>query len=322
MTAKRLQRYINSEEPPVVVSNVNYGKRIIACIQTDDMSFDLKASVEAEALGGKIKGDAEAEYKEKLSNCTVKVFAIGGSSKAAGEYLTMSVDDLMKAARSNTAFDGYAVPVSYTTRWAKDGSIARTNYTGYNWETVEMKKLSDSIPVSFKFEPIDTIKVAQYRGTKEPPKVTGSIDHLLTKGMVSIYGRKIVGVNADGSLVRSDEQLLKTVTFDYETMDSFKLSGDVLADSVKFVFDYEGYDQNKRSEAERTILLKDACGGLDKISKYEGFELEVTKSWGSYDPNDVGFIMGTCRAKEKDSSNKKAFSVKLDREEKNTCPML
>ncbi|MBQ5522432.1 MAG: hypothetical protein IIT86_06440, partial [Oscillospiraceae bacterium] len=42
MTAKRLQRYINSEEPPVVVSNVNYGKRIIACIQTDDMSFDLK----------------------------------------------------------------------------------------------------------------------------------------------------------------------------------------------------------------------------------------------------------------------------------------
>ena len=69
-------------------------------------------------------------------------------------------------------------------------------------------------------------------------------------------------------------------------------------------------------------MLKDACGGLDKISKYEGFELEVTKSWGSYDPNDVDFIMGTCRAKEKDSSNKKACSVKLDREEKNTCPML
>lgn len=237
MKVERVKRYINEDEPPVVVSNVNYGKRVIACIQTDDMSFDLKAALEVEAMGGKIKGDAEMEYKEKLSKCAVRVFAMGGSSQAAGEYLTWDVAELMNAVRKNTAFDGYAVPISYTTRWAKDGTIAQSSYMGYKWEAKEVKKLTSTIPIHFEF-------IKDSWGEMQ-------------KGIVKFYGRRVIGVNEDGSLIRSDEELIKTITLDYSTSDDFRLPADVIADSVRIVCDAEGKNEKIENESDRSINLQD-----------------------------------------------------------------
>ena len=234
---KQIKKEITSEEPPVVVSNVNYGKRLVACIKTDDMSFDLKTTVKASGLGGKVKGGAEAEVSEKLKNCSVRVFTIGGSSEISGKYLNVSVDELMEMAAKNTKYDGYAEPISYTTRWATDGTIAQSNYIGVQWEAKEVKKLTDTIPIHFEF-----IK-NEWMGT------------LIEKATMKIYGRRILGINEDGTLVRSDEQLLKTVTLDYETKEEFKLSADVLSDSVKFVFDFEGTAERIDDEAQRTITL-------------------------------------------------------------------
>lgn len=234
---KQIKKEITSEEPPVVVSNVNYGKRLVACIKTDDMSFDLKTTVKASGLGGKVKGGAEAEVSEKLKNCSVRVFTIGGSSETSGKYLNVSVDELMEMAAKNTKYDGYAEPISYTTRWATDGTIAQSNYIGVQWEAKEVKKLTDTIPIHFEF-----IK-NEWMGT------------LIEKATMKIYGRRILGINEDGTLVRSDEQLLKTVTLDYETKEEFKLSADVLSDSVKFVFDFEGTAERIDDEAQRTITL-------------------------------------------------------------------
>ena len=220
-----------------MVSNVNYGKRLVACIKTDDMSFDLKTTVKASGLGGKVKGGAEAEVSEKLKNCSVRVFTIGGSSEISGKYLNVSVDELMEMAAKNTKYDGYAEPISYTTRWATDGTIAQSNYIGVQWEAKEVKKLTDTIPIHFEF------KKNEWMGT------------LIEKATMKIYGRRILGINEDGTLVRSDEQLLKTVTLDYETKEEFKLSADVLSDSVKFVFDFEGTAERIDDEAQRTITL-------------------------------------------------------------------
>ena len=113
-----------------MVSSVDYGKRIVACIQTDDMSFDLKAAVKASGLGGQVEGNAEAEYHSKLSKCKVNVFILGGSSEASGRFMTTNMDDLLKKASESTKYDGYVKPISYTTRYAKSGRIARTNYFG------------------------------------------------------------------------------------------------------------------------------------------------------------------------------------------------
>lgn len=233
----QIKKEITSKEPPVMVSNVNYGKRLVACIKTDDMSFDLKTTVKASGLGGKVKGGAEAEVSEKLKNCSVRVFTIGGSSEISGKYLNVSVDELMEMAAKNTKYDGYAEPISYTTRWATDGTIAQSNYIGVQWEAKEVKKLTDTIPIHFEF------KKNEWMGT------------LIEKATMKIYGRRILGINEDGTLVRSDEQLLKTVTLDYETKEEFKLSADVLSDSVKFVFDFEGTAERIDDEAQRTITL-------------------------------------------------------------------
>lgn len=233
----QIKKEITSKEPPVMVSNVNYGKRLVACIKTDDMSFDLKTTVKASGLGGKIKGGAEAEVSEKLKKCSVRVFTLGGSSETSGKYLNVSVDELMEMVAKNTKYDGYAEPISYTTRWATDGTIAQSNYIGVQWEAKEVKKLTDTIPIHFEF------RKNEWMGT------------LIEKATMKIYGRRILGINEDGTLVRSNEQLLKTVTLDYETKEEFKLSADVLSDSVKFVFDFEGTAERIDDEAQRTITL-------------------------------------------------------------------
>ena len=234
----QIKKEIKSEEPPVIVSNVNYGKRLVACIKTDDMSFDLKTAVKASGLGGKVKGGAEAEVSEKLKKCTVRVFSIGGSSETSGKYLNVSVEELLEMAANNTKYDGYAEPISYTTRWATDGTIAQSNYIGAQWEAKEVKKLTEAIPLHFEFR-------KSYRmGTQ------------IEKAIMKIYGRRILGINEDGTLIRSDEQLLKTVTLDYETKEDFKLSADVIDDSVRFVFDFEGTADRIEDETQRSITLR------------------------------------------------------------------
>ncbi len=261
MNVERVKRYINEDEPPVVVSNVNDGKRGIACIQTDDMSFDLKAALEVEAMGGKIKGDAEMEYKEKLSKCAVRVFAMGGSSQAAGEYLTWDVAKLMNAVRKNTAFDGYAVPISYTTRWAKDGTIAQSNYTGYKWTAKEVKKLTSTIPIHFSV----------YKD---------NYNSRLKSGTVHFYARRVIGVNEDGSLICGDEELIKSVTLDYTTSEDFVLPADVLADSLRIVCDAEGTDQwvkKIEDESNRSITLRQLSynAGFSSPNDIKGLDIQI-----------------------------------------------
>ena len=264
----QIKKEITSKEPPVMVSNVNYGKRLVACIKTDDMSFDLKTTVKASGLGGKIKGGAEAEVSEKLKKCSVRVFTLGGSSETSGKYLNVSVDELMEMAAKNTKYDGYAEPISYTTRWATDGTIAQSNYIGVQWEAKEVKKLTDTIPVSFTFSPC------------RKSEITG-ID--LLKGIVKIYGRRITGLNQDGSYMRSDEQLILTHELDHHNTDNFVIPADIDAKTIRFEFDadytnyFKDYDLVKRTETQRTLTMDEITRKLKEngLTECKGFNIII-----------------------------------------------
>jgi thiol-activated cytolysin len=274
VTVEDVMEEIDDDNPAVMVSSVDYGRKIIACIQTNDTSFDLKAAVEGSGLGGKIEGKAEAEYNSKLSKCTVKVFVLGGSSKKGGEFFTMKIDELLKIAGETTGYDGYAMPINYSTRFAKSGRVATSNYLGDKWRTVTSKNLTAETPMSFSIS-------KQCISVDGAPK-----NEVIDKGSADIYGRRIIGINADGSYIKSEMQLIKHLELDYETKDKFNLPADVILDSVKVVFDYEGPDKYvasnvthvrlKNTEAQRTVYFSDLFRrNGHPMSDFEAIEINV-----------------------------------------------
>lgn len=265
---------IDDNNPAVMVSTVDYGRKIIACIQTNDTSFDLKAAIEGSGFGGKVEGKAEAEYKSKLAKCSLKVFVLGGSSAKGGEFLTMNIDELLKAAQATTGYDEYALPINYSTRFAKSGRVATSNYLGDKWRTVTTENLTAEIPMSFRIG-----KQGVY--VEGAPK-----NEVIDKGSADIYGRRIIGINADGSYIKSEMQLIKHLELDYETKDKFNLPADVILDSVKIVFDYEGPDKYvdsnvthvrlKNTEAQRTVYFSDLFrGNGHPMSDFDTIQISV-----------------------------------------------
>lgn len=228
---------IDDDNPAVMVSSVDYGRKIIACIQTDDTSFDLKTSLEASGLGGKLAGKAEAEYSKQLSDCSVKVFILGGSSSKGGQFLTLSIDQLLKIAGETTGYEGYAMPISYSTRFAKSGRVAQSNYLGDKWVN----------------------EVTESRTAKKVNFTTARFGDDLTSATVKIYGKKILGINDYGRFIPSEEVLLDEITLDHETQTEgiSSIDGDVLLDTVRFVFSYDG-ENHKELENGGAIKLYDA----------------------------------------------------------------
>lgn len=258
---------IDDDNPAVMVSSVDYGRKIIACIQTDDTSFDLKTSLEASGLGGKLAGKAEAEYSKQLSDCSVKVFILGGSSSKGGQFLTLSIDQLLKIAGETTGYEGYAMPISYSTRFAKSGRVAQSNYLGDKWIN----------------------EVTESRTAKKVNFTTARFGDDLTSATVKIYGKKILGINDFGRFIPSEEVLLDEITLDHETQTEgiSSIDGDVLLDTVRFVFSYEG-ENHKELENGGAIKLYDAfmeCRGsldasqaIQTLDDIHSIEIGVGKS--------------------------------------------
>ena len=246
MKLSRIQKYITPDSPAVMVSSVDYGKRVVAFIETSDMSFDLQATVEASGLGGKVKGGAEASYGTKLKNCSVNLFIAGGKSESAGKYFkNCSIDTLIEAAADNTKYDGHAVPVSYTTRWAHNGTIATAKYFGYTWETSTVKELTKTTPAQIKFNCIDR--------------------DLIRVLDVKVYGKRIQSFDQNGVAVLGEEELICDYASDFNKDIDFKLDADVAKDSVRIVVDYIGSAADRQSEATRTVYLTELARKTDVV---------------------------------------------------------
>ena len=276
VTVEDVMYEIDDDNPAVMVSSVDYGRKIIACIQTDDTSFDLKASLEASGLGGKISGKAEAEYDTRLSKCSVNVFILGGSSQKGGQFLKMSIEDLLKAAGETTGYDGYAMPINYTTRFAKTGRIAQSNYLGDKWITVISEERTEK-PFNITTNKIDGEKIKSIN--------------------VKVYGKKIIGINEFNRFIQSEEMLLDDITLDHNTSTEAKgiLGGDVLLDTVKFVFTYEGNGEYGELENGGVINLHDAngeCHSVGWVSDKNGKFKYALKGYTINDIDKIEFSIG------------------------------
>jgi len=211
------------------VSSVDYGKRVLACIQTDDMSFELKSKVETAFAGEKVKGDLSVEDKEKLSKCSVKLIVIGGASGKAGEYIKAGANmtELLNAISSNTKYDGNAAPISFSICDAFSGTPLTKNYTGDAWETV-ISPVRSAVKTTLCFGGIDK-------------------NNAIHSKTINIYGKKIKDVDENGNYVYGDEEKLFTKTAYADGTIDWTLGADVDFGSVRieFLHDAEKIDNGK-----------------------------------------------------------------------------
>lgn len=118
---------IDNNNPPVYVSNIDFGRIIYIKFETNENSNKVK-----EAFSSVIKGidiSQNSEYKNIINNSTFNIIIIGGS---LNEYNGSGLDSITKI--KNIINEGIkftnkspAFPISYTTTFLKNNEIAMIN---------------------------------------------------------------------------------------------------------------------------------------------------------------------------------------------------
>ncbi len=119
---------------PVYVSSVNYGRMLVLLISSSSSVEDLSAAVEASAnfLIGSADAKIDLNHQKILSQAEIHVLATGGP---AGSFVGLvdptSARGLVPFLKAGEEFGpaSGAMPISYTLRYLKDGSIARVKQT-------------------------------------------------------------------------------------------------------------------------------------------------------------------------------------------------
>ena len=190
-TLESVSSLITNDRPAAMITTVNYGRKIVACIETDDMTFDLKSAVEASITGDKAGGKASVDYSKKMSNCHVSYYVYGGTAGNSADIISNKTPtDLMTAINAEAKFTkNGALPISYTASFLKDGKTAQVNFCGkYCKTTVEVRK---PVPV--------TINATERWGR-------------LKSYTVKITGQRIRDINDDGTFKLGDEETLANIT--------------------------------------------------------------------------------------------------------------
>ena len=126
------QRGVDSQTPPVYVSNVSYGRQIYVKFESTSKSTELKAAINAVIKGATIAPNSE--WSRLLKNTSVTAVIVGGNAGGAAKVVTGTVENLKDLIREGANFSAQspAVPISYKTAFLKDNAQATLqNSTDY-----------------------------------------------------------------------------------------------------------------------------------------------------------------------------------------------
>ncbi|WP_156939969.1 thiol-activated cytolysin family protein [Clostridium lundense] len=133
VTFKELTRKgISNEAPPVMVSNVAYGRTIYVKLETSSKSKDVQAAFKA--LLNNNNAETNAQYKDIFEESSFTAVVLGGDSKEHNKIITKDFDEIRNVIKGNAEFSvkNPAYPISYTSVFLKDNSIAAVhNKTDY-----------------------------------------------------------------------------------------------------------------------------------------------------------------------------------------------
>lgn len=134
--AMRASGQIAPDNPPVVISNISYGRVLYYSLSStasqDELEAAVKASYEVGINGG--SGDVSTRLQTILNQAEVKVFAMGGPTAGVENLIrTHKIQDYFAA--ENTL--DRAVPISYQVDNLDGSAAAFTETTDYDLRTCE-----------------------------------------------------------------------------------------------------------------------------------------------------------------------------------------
>lgn len=124
---------VSNEAPPLMVSNVAYGRTIYVKLETSSNSEDVQAAFKS--LINNVDVKTSTQYKNILDESSFTAVVLGGDAKEHNKVITKDFEEIRNIIKENAEFSlknpGY--PISYTSIFLKNNSIAavnnRTDYT-------------------------------------------------------------------------------------------------------------------------------------------------------------------------------------------------
>lgn len=119
---------VSKSAPPVLVSNVAYGRTIYVKLETTSKSNNVKAAFSAAVKSGfkNVDVNSNVEYKNILNNSSFTAVVLGGDAEKHNMVVTKDFDKIRDVILNNSKFSaknpGY--PISYTSTFIKDNAVA------------------------------------------------------------------------------------------------------------------------------------------------------------------------------------------------------
>ncbi|WP_211748666.1 thiol-activated cytolysin family protein [Paenibacillus sp. Marseille-Q4541] len=134
--AELVRKGVSEDSPPLMVSNVAYGRTIYVKLETTSKSSDVQAAFKALLKNSSIQDSGQ--YKDIYDESSFTAVVLGGDAQEHNQIVTKDFSVIQKVIKDNAQFStkNPAYPISYTSVFLKDNSIAAVHN---NTEYVETK---------------------------------------------------------------------------------------------------------------------------------------------------------------------------------------
>ncbi|MGD8189017.1 thiol-activated cytolysin family protein [Brevibacillus ginsengisoli] len=123
---------VSDEAPPVMVSNVAYGRTIYVKLETTSKSKDVQAAFKALLQNNNV--ETSGQYKDIFEDSSFTAVVLGGDSREHNKVVTKDFNEIRNIIKDNAEFSpkNPAYPISYTSVFLKDNAVAAVhNQTDY-----------------------------------------------------------------------------------------------------------------------------------------------------------------------------------------------
>ncbi len=123
---------VSNEAPPLMVSNVAYGRTIYVKLETTSKSKDVQAAFKALIKGNNVSSNQQ--YKDIYEDSSFTAVVLGGDAGEHNKVVTKDFDEIRNVIKDNAEFSlkNPAYPISYTSVFLKNNAIAAVhNKTDY-----------------------------------------------------------------------------------------------------------------------------------------------------------------------------------------------
>jgi hypothetical protein len=129
VTGEQLGAYVGPGNPPVYISQVNYGRVFYLLVEADVSSSELAASISTDFIFGGVSGSGK--HVANLNNLTVQAFAIGGDANMAIQSVLGGLGNLTSFLNSlrQAGVITSGVPLSYNVRTVSQDRLVKNAFT-------------------------------------------------------------------------------------------------------------------------------------------------------------------------------------------------